>query len=124
MAYSRELVNRVREALGARPSGREVKMFGGLVFMVNDAMVVCAMSNGDLLVRADPQRSDDLLTRTGARQAEMGGGRTMGKGWIAVDEEALATDEDLRSWLEVALGYNETKTGADRPEHGRKARAP
>lgn len=97
-------------------------MFGGLAFMVDDAMVVCVMSDGDLLVRADPQRADDLLTARGARPAEMGGGRAMGKGWIAVGEDAVATDEGLDSWLGVALEYNDAKTDAGRPGRGRKAR--
>ena len=97
-------------------------MFGGLAFMVNDAIVVCVMSDGDLLVRADRQRADDLLTARGARPAEIGAGRAMGKGWIAVGEEAVATDEGFDSWLRVALEYNDTKTDAGRPERGRKAR--
>lgn len=112
MAYSRELADRVREALAGRPSVREVKMFGGLAFMVNDAMVVCVTSGGDLLVRADPQRADDLLRAGGARPAEMGAGRAMAKGWIAVGEEAVTTDACLGSWLGVALEYNDTKTDA------------
>ena len=121
MAYSRKLADRVREALAARPSVREVKMFGGLAFMITEAMVVCVMSNGDLLVRADPLRADDLLTARGARPAEMGAGRAMGKSWITVGEEATTTDEGFDSWLRVALDYNETKTDASRPARGRKA---
>ena len=123
MAYSRELANRVRESLSAgRSSVREVKMFGGLAFMVNEAMVVCVMSDGDLLVRADPERADDLLTARGARPAEMGAGRAMGKGWITVGEEAVATHEGLDSWLRVGLEYNDTKTDAGRPKRAKKAR--
>ncbi len=97
-------------------------MFGGLAFMVNEAMVVCVMRDGDLLVRADPERADDLLTAGGARPAEMGAGRAMGKGWIAVGEEAVATSEGLDSWLGVALEYNDRRTDAGRGERGRRAR--
>ncbi len=91
-------------------------MFGGLAFMVDEAMVVCVMRDGDLLVRADPRRADDLLTARGARPAEMGAGRAMGKSWIAVGEEGVATEEDLTFWLEVALAYNEVI----RPSSGRR----
>jgi TfoX/Sxy family transcriptional regulator of competence genes len=122
VAYSRELADRVREALAGRPSVREVKMFGGLAFMVNEAMVVCVMSDGDLLVRADPQQADDLLTARGARPAEMGAGRAMGKSWISVSHDAIAADEGLDFWLRVALEYNDTKTDAGRRERGRRAR--
>lgn len=56
MVDSRELVDRIRDALAAYPSVREVKMFGGLSFMVNQKMVVYVRSDGDLLVRSDPER--------------------------------------------------------------------
>jgi len=55
-------------------------MFGGLSFMVNQRMVVSVRSDGDLLVRADPEQADELLTVEGAPPAEMGAGRTMGNG--------------------------------------------
>lgn len=96
-------------------------MFGGLAFMVDDAMVVCVMSDGDLLVRADPQRADDLLTVAGARPAEMGAGRVMGGGWITVSADAVATDVACDSWLGVALEYNDAKTRAARAGRGRTA---
>jgi TfoX/Sxy family transcriptional regulator of competence genes len=110
VAYSRELADRVREALAARPSLREVKMFGGLSFMVNDRMVVNVGSAGDLLVRAAPERAAELLAVRGSRPAEMGAGRAMGDGWISVSEEAVADDEGLAFWLGAALEYN----GAER----------
>ena len=47
------------------------------------------------------------MTRDGARPAEMGAGRAMGAGWIDVAEQAIATDEQLSFWIEVALEYNE-----------------
>ena len=122
MTHSTALADRVRRALATRPSVREVKMFGGLAFMVDEAMVVCVMSDGDLLVRADPQRADDLLTARGARPAEMGAGRAMGKSWITVGEEATTSDEGFDFWLGVALEYNDTKTDASRAARGRKAR--
>lgn len=84
-------------------------MFGGLSFMVDDRMVVSAGGNGDLLVRVDPEHHEALLASTGARGAEMGTGRTMGKGWITVDAAAVASDDDLLRWIEVALDYHRTK---------------
>lgn len=110
MAYDEELAGRIREALADQTSVREVKMFGGLSFMVNESMAVCAMSDGDLLVRADPARSGELLTINGARPAEMGAGRAMGKGWVAVDNDAIASADDLDFWIGVALEYNAVQT--------------
>jgi TfoX/Sxy family transcriptional regulator of competence genes len=78
-------------------------MFGGLAFMVDEKMVVCVRSGGDLLVRADPGRADELLTLEGAGPAEMGAGRPMSKSWISVGQEAIETDEDLDFWIGVAM---------------------
>ncbi|MGH3545562.1 MAG: TfoX/Sxy family protein [Mycobacteriales bacterium] len=111
MAYHGELADRIRAALAATPSVREVKMFGGLSFMVNDKMVVSVHSDGDLLVRADPERADELLTTVGARPAEMGAGRAMGNGWISVAQAAVATGESFDFWIGVALAYNDRSTG-------------
>ena len=120
MAYHGELVERVRDALGAKSSVREVKMFGGLSFMVNEKMVVCVRGDGDLLVRADPGRADELLTTKGARPAEMAG-RAMNSGWIAVADEAVATDETVGFWIAAAVEYNDKQTGPrgrSRPQKG------
>ncbi|MGY1725240.1 hypothetical protein [Blastococcus sp. SYSU DS0533] len=42
----------------------------------------------------------------GTRRAEMGAGRSMGEGWVAVDEQAVAADEDLRFWVDAVLERN------------------
>lgn len=106
MSHDSDLVDRLRAALTAQPVVREVRMFGGLAFMVNEKMVVCALGNGDLLVRCDPERADELLARDGAGPAEMGVGRPMGRSWIAVQEAAVATDEALDFWVGETLAYN------------------
>lgn len=85
-------------------------MFGGLSFMVNEKLAVGANSNGDLLLRCDPEWVDDLLTGKGAQWAEMSG-RQMGKGWLVVRAEGIATQENFNFWIGVALEYNEEVTG-------------
>ncbi|MGY1652543.1 TfoX/Sxy family protein [Geodermatophilus sp. SYSU D01119] len=104
MPHDAELAQRVRRALPGGREVREVAMFGGLAFMVDGAMAVCVSTGGGaLLARVSPERDADYLARPGARRAEMGEGRSMGAGWIAVDDAALARDADLRSWLDAAL---------------------
>jgi TfoX/Sxy family transcriptional regulator of competence genes len=109
VAYDAELADRVREALHDSSLVREVKMFGGLSFMVNEQMVVSVGRNGDLLVRADPGDSDELLERDGASPAEMGTGRVMGDGWISVSAESIADDDRLDYWVGVAMEYRHKK---------------
>lgn len=112
-----ELVDRVRRLLASHATVREVKMFGGLSFMVDEKMVVCARGEGDLLVRVDPDRADELLTVDGARTSEMGAGRPMSANWITVTADALATDTGLGFWVGEALQYN-----AATPPRGSRSR--
>ncbi len=100
-----------RDALAARirrmlPAGfREVKMFGGLSFMIDERLVVAAGKQGDLLVHVDPARNEALLNRPGARGAEMGKGRSMGPAWIEVARASL-DDAALTYWIGKALTFN------------------
>jgi hypothetical protein len=105
-----ELVERIRVLIADRPVQREVSMFGSRCFMVNDRMIVGAQKHGDLLVRIAPEGHEELVLRPGAAQAVMGPGREMGRGWITVDAGEL-DDEQLASWIAVALEYNAAVTG-------------
>lgn len=102
-----ELIDRLRALLADEPSIREVSMFGGRSFMVNDAMVASALREGDLLVRVPTERHPELAQRPGATQAEMGAGRSMGPGWVAVSAPTIRTDEGLSFWLGIALDHNQ-----------------
>lgn len=103
MAYSRELADRIRAGLAGEPAVREVSMFGGLSFLVNGKLALAANRHGDLMLRCDPARVDELTGR-GAAIAEMRG-RQMSRGWITVRSADLATEQDLAFWLRVALDH-------------------
>jgi TfoX/Sxy family transcriptional regulator of competence genes len=98
-----------RQALAARVRAalpqdvREVSMFGGLSFMLDNRMVVAVNRDGSLLVRVDPGRSAELLSVPDAQPAVMGADRPMGPGWITVTANGLTTDQQLSDWIEVAL---------------------
>lgn len=107
------LVQRVRALVDDEPDVREVSMFGGRAIMVNDKMIVSAGKSGDLLVRADAERHEALLDEPGATQAQMGAGRDMGPGWITVAPEAIADDDRLTFWVDVAMHHNRATTGSE-----------
>jgi TfoX N-terminal domain len=109
-----ELIERLRDLLSHEPVTRELSMFGGRSFMVNEKMIVSALKGGGLLVRVAVDRHEELLERHGAAQAEMGAGRNMGPGWIEVAAESISDDEDLAFWIEVAMEYNRVVTGGNR----------
>lgn len=112
MPYNTELADRVRRALAHRDHVREVKMFGGLAFLVDERMVSCVSGGGgDLLVRVGPERDAELLAKPGAQRAEMGKHRSMGEGWIAVDEQVLESGDDLQFWMDVSLEFHARGSG-------------
>lgn len=74
------LIERLRNLLADEPALREVSMFGGRSFMVNEKMAVSALKDGSLLVRVDARRHEALLKTAGATQAEMGRVATWGQG--------------------------------------------
>ena len=98
------LADRVRALLTAH-STREVPMFGGLSFMVDEKMVVSVRPGAELLAHVDPERSPHLVTLPGARPAEMGAGRAMGPGWISVSADVIEDNERLAFWVGEAVEY-------------------
>lgn len=110
-AYRDELAARVRSAFSDR-NVREVRMFGGLSFMIDGRMAVSAGREGDLLVRIDPTEHDRLLEVPGAQNAIMGTDRPMGPGWITVQRTYLSTSDQLSLWIRTALEYHAAQTNA------------
>jgi TfoX/Sxy family transcriptional regulator of competence genes len=103
MAYDEELADRIRELLEGEADVTEMKMFGGLAFLIHGNMAVAASGQGGALVRADPVESDEILARTNARLMEMRG-RKM-KGWLRVDPEDVRTKRQLAKWVKVGTTY-------------------
>ncbi len=103
MAYDEDLANRIRELLGGEPDVSEIRMFGGLAFMVGGNMSVAASGQGGLIVRVDPEETDALVAKPHAGPFEMRG-RAM-RGWLRVDPEGLRTKRQLEPWVRRAVSY-------------------
>jgi TfoX/Sxy family transcriptional regulator of competence genes len=103
MAYDEELAERIRTLMGERAGLTEQKMFGGLGFLVGGNMAIAASGQGGILVRVDPEASDELVATTPAEPMEMRG-RQMA-GWLRVDTADVADDEALAQWVERGVGY-------------------
>ena len=63
MSYDEALADRVRVELADQPGLDERRMFGGLAFLINRHMALCAIGGGALMLRVDPARTDSLLAR-------------------------------------------------------------
>lgn len=103
MAYDEALAGRIRGMVRDEPGLTEQRMFGGLAFLVHGSMAVAASGQGGLLLRCDPARTVTLLDPPQVRRFEMRG-REM-DGWLRVDDEVVADDDDLRRWVDVGLAY-------------------
>jgi TfoX/Sxy family transcriptional regulator of competence genes len=102
MAYDEGLATRVREVLGEQPELVEKKMFGGLAFLLHGNMA-CGVRGEDLIVRVAAEAADAALREPGTRPFDLTG-RPM-KGWLLVDADGHAEDDDLRRWVDRGLAY-------------------
>ncbi len=103
MAYDEELAERIRRLLGKTPAVTEQRMFGGLAFLVHRNMAVAASGQGGILVRVDPERTDELVATTSAEPMEMRG-RQM-RGWLRVGAEHVRDERELARWVELGSAY-------------------
>jgi hypothetical protein len=103
MAYDEDLANRVRELLADEPKVSEMRMFGGLAFLVGGNMAVAASGQGGLMVRVEPSETDALVARPHVRSFEMRG-RSM-HGWLRVDPEGVRTKRQLAPWVRRGAAY-------------------
>lgn len=92
---------KVRAALAGAGALREVRMFGGIGFMLNGNMVT-AVSKRGLLLRVGPERQEQALARPGTRPMVMRG-RTM-NGYVYIDPPALDA-RAIRAGLALAIPY-------------------
>ncbi|MGC0364024.1 TfoX/Sxy family transcriptional regulator of competence genes [Rhodococcus sp. 27YEA15] len=104
MAYDKALAQRIRDALADEDDVSEVKMFGGISFLVSGKIAANANSHGNIMVRVDPERVDQLLTRTGASWPEMRG-KPMSRGWVSVDRRGTSSNIEFDGWIKEALDF-------------------
>jgi len=104
MAAEYDLAAGVRAALKRIRNVREVKMFGGIGFMLNGNMVAAASKRG-LLVRVGKECQTEALARPGAQPMVMRG-RTI-EGYIRVTPAEL-TNASVKSWLQLASAFVRT----------------
>ena len=122
MSLDEDLAAGVRTALAHVGDVREVKMFGGIGFMLNGNLVVAASRRG-LLARVGKDEQRAALARPGARPMVMRG-RVM-EGYIYVDPPDLADRAAVKPWVQLALAFVRTlppKQAARKKAGGAKTR--
>ncbi len=104
MMTERELAGHIRRVLADAADVREVKMFGGVGFMLNGNLVAAASKRG-LLARVGEVHQKEALAGRGAKLMEMRG-RTM-KDYIRLDPAALE-ERRVARLLGLAVAFVKT----------------
>jgi TfoX/Sxy family transcriptional regulator of competence genes len=102
MAFDEVLASRIRDLLSGTDGLAEKRMFGGIAFLLNGNMC-CGVHGDDVILRVDPDSAEDALREPHVRIFDMTG-RPM-KGWLLVGSEAVASDDQLRSWVEMGVDF-------------------
>jgi TfoX/Sxy family transcriptional regulator of competence genes len=121
MTEDSDLTLNVRAALQGVEALREVKMFGGVGFMVNGNLFAAASRRG-LLLRVGEERQDEALAQPGMRSMEMRGRRM--EGYVYADPPPRS-GQAIKAWLNLALEYVQTlppKSTDAKPNRTRKQR--
>jgi hypothetical protein len=103
VAYDEDLANRIRELIGTEPGLVEQKMFGGLAFLIGGHMSVSVSGSGGLLLRIEPEQTDELLSKPHASPFVMRG-RPM-DGWLRVAPEGVKTKAQLERWVDRGVDF-------------------
>lgn len=104
MADDQELAHSVRAALAGCGDIREVRMFGGITFLLDGNMLCCASKKG-LMVRVGAA-AEPLVLESPHASPCLGTGRPMA-GFIMINPAGLAKDGDLKHWIGLARVYVE-----------------
>ena len=102
MAYDEDLATRVRSILEGRPDLVEMKMFGGVGFLLRGNMA-CGVHGPNLIVRVGPDNYERALAIPVTQEFDITG-RPM-KGWVSVIPQGIALDEDLRVWVQQGVQF-------------------
>ena len=111
MVYDEALAERVRGVLASRHDVREVKMFGGIAFMVAERMAV-GVINDDLMVKVGPEADEEALARPHVRPMDLTGRRT--RGMIYVAAAGVVRDVDLAEWVNAGAAFAESQPPKER----------
>jgi TfoX/Sxy family transcriptional regulator of competence genes len=102
MAYDREIESRIRKAVAGWAHTESKKMFGGVCHLLGGHMF-CGVYREYLILRLGEEEAARQLQRPYARPLDITG-RPM-KGWVMVDREGFAGEQELVGLLEKAMRF-------------------
>ena len=101
MAYDENLASDIRAALKAQPGITEMKMFGGICFLMKGHML-CGVEKKRFMFRVGKEQEAEALSRPGSSIMDFNGRRMGGLIWVKSTACSQAT---LKKWVALALGF-------------------
>lgn len=105
MSFDEKLAGRIRRALAGEKRVTEIKMMGGLCFMLRGHMLG-GVHRDELIVRVGPERHAEALARPHARPMDFTG-RAL-KGFVFVGRPGFRTAAGLARWLRRGVAFVST----------------
>lgn len=102
MAYDEKLAERIRVAIGKRPSISERKMFGGIAFLQQGHMF-CGVADDELMARVGPEAYEASLRQRHVRPMDFTG-RPL-RGYVFVEASGCRTQAATAEWVERCLAF-------------------
>lgn len=113
MAYSEELLKRIRAILADRDDVVEQRMFGGVAFMIRGRMA-CGPHGDSLIVRIGEEAAARHIGEPHVKPMDFTG-RVM-KTFATIEPEGLRNGAQLRKWVLMAAEF--ASHDAPRPQTG------
>ena len=117
MGHSERLAERVRQALGVRNDVVELRMMGGLAFMLRGHMC-CGVVGDVLMVRVGPDGYQAALAEPHVRPMDFTG-RPL-RGFVFVDHAGIRTKTALAGWVQRGVDF--TTSLPPKPAPGGRAK--
>jgi TfoX/Sxy family transcriptional regulator of competence genes len=106
MAYNETLADRIAELLLERDIVfEEKKMFGGIVYMINDKMSLGVIKD-ELMLRVLDEKYENIKKIEYAKPMEFTG-REM-KGFVTIEERGLSTNNALQKWIDFGVEFSKS----------------
>jgi TfoX/Sxy family transcriptional regulator of competence genes len=112
MGYDQDIEMRIKRLISRWKYTDSKKMFGGVCHLLKGNMF-CGVYKDFLILRLGEKGSEEALGLPFSRPFDITG-KPM-KGWVMVEKQGIARDEDLEAWLKKAGDFVNTlpakKTG-------------
>jgi hypothetical protein len=102
MAFDETLAGRIRHNLARHKNVENKKMFGGIGFLLNGNLLVGVWKNS-LVARVGSDEYEHAVLEPHVKEFDITG-KPM-KGWVLVEPQGVAEDEQLNGWIQRALKF-------------------